>query len=273
MSAVARTLGVSRSNLIAPAGTSRRGRRPLPDEELRSELEAVIEGSPSYGYRRACAMVRRRYRERGQLLPNHKRIYRVMQAHQMLLQRCTGAIDERRHDGKIARDSSDERWCSDGFEISCENGEHVRVAFSLDCCDREVIRWVATTAGINGDHIRDLMLESVEQRGTQGQQPQIEWLSDNGSVYTMQETRQFAKLVGLRSCTTPVRSPQSNGMAEAFIKTLKRDYVAIQGAPDAASVLENLPKWFEHYNEIHPHKALQYQSPREFRRLKLSGTP
>lgn len=97
--------------------------------------------------------------------------------------------------------------------------------------------------------------------------------SDNGSVYSMKETRQFAKLVGLRSCTTPVGSPQSNGMAEAFIKTIKRDYVAVQGAPDAATVLENLPKWFEHYNEIHPHKALRYQSPREFRRLKLSGTP
>jgi len=149
----------------------------------------------------------------------------------------------------------------------------VRVAFSLDCCDREVIRWVATTAGINGDHICDLMLESVEQRATQEQQTQIEWLSDNGSVYTMKETRQFAKLVGLRSCRTPVRSPQSNGMAEAFIKTVKRDYVAVQGAPDAATVLENLPKWFEHYNEIHPHKALKYQSPREFRRLNLSGTP
>src|SRR5262249_9208562 len=25
----------------------------------------------------------------------------------------------------------------DGFEIGCDNGERVRVAFALDCCDRE----------------------------------------------------------------------------------------------------------------------------------------
>ena len=31
------------------------------------------------------------------------------------------------------------RWCSDGLEIGCDNGERVRVAFALDCCDREAM--------------------------------------------------------------------------------------------------------------------------------------
>lgn len=30
------------------------------------------------------------------------------------------------------------------------------------------------------------------------------------------------------------------------------------------SVAEKLSKWFEHYNELHPHRALGYRSPREF---------
>ena len=30
------------------------------------------------------------------------------------------------------------------------------------------------------------------------------------------------------------------------------------------TVLESLPLWFEHYNSLHPHKALGYHSPREF---------
>jgi putative transposase len=34
----------------------------------------------------------------------------------------------------------------------------------LDCCDREAIAWVATTGGISGGDIRDLMVESVERR-------------------------------------------------------------------------------------------------------------
>jgi transposase InsO family protein len=50
------------------------------------------------------------------------------------------------------------RWCSDGFDISCWNGQVVRVAFALDCCDREVISHDATTGGITGEMARDLMI-------------------------------------------------------------------------------------------------------------------
>jgi putative transposase len=63
--------------------------------------------------------------------------------------------------------------------------------------------------------------------------------------------------------TTPVSSPQSNGMAEAFVRTLKRDYVRVNPRPNAQSVIDQLPGWFDHYNEVHPHRSLRYRSPRE----------
>jgi putative transposase len=84
--------------------------------------------------------------------------------HGLLLARYTGNGVERRHDGSVAVDRPDTRWCSDGFEIGCDNGERVRVAFTLHCCDREAIAWVATTGGIDSGDIRDLMIESVERR-------------------------------------------------------------------------------------------------------------
>ena len=64
--------------------------------------------------------------------------------------------------------------------------------------------------------------------------------------------------------TTPVRSPESNGMAEAFVITFKRDYVSVNPKPDAQTVINSLPQWFEHYNDLHPHKALGYRSPHQF---------
>jgi putative transposase len=65
----------------------------------------------------------------------------------------------------------------------------VRIAFALDCCDREAISWVATTGGINSSDIRDLMIESVERRfGLVDKLPKpIEWLSDNGSIFAAHE--------------------------------------------------------------------------------------
>ena len=185
-----------------------------------------------------------------------------------------GNGEERRHDGRVAVDRPDTRWCSDGFEIGCDNGERVRIAFTLDCCDREAISWVATTGGIDSGDIRDLMIESVEHRfGLVNRLPvPIEWLSDNGSPYTARETRKLARDIGLVPRTTPIESPQSNGMAEAFVKTLKRDYARVNPRPDAATVLRQLDGWFEHYNTVHPHKALGYRSPREFRKQLVEKT-
>lgn len=48
--------------------------------------------------------------------------------------------------------------------------------------------------------------------------------TDNGSCYTAIETRKFAKDIGLLTLTTPDQSPQSNRMAEAFVRTFNRDY-------------------------------------------------
>ena len=72
-------------------------------------------------------------------------------------------------------------------------------------------------------------------------------------------------MIGLVPRTTPIESPQSNGMAEAFVKTFKRDYAQVHPRPDAATVMRLLDAWFDHYNSVHPHKALGYRSPREFR--------
>jgi putative transposase len=45
---------------------------------------------------------------------------------------------------------------------------------------------------------------------------------------------------------------------------VKRDYVRVSPRPNPESVMRQLPSWIAHYNEVHPHKALGYRSPREF---------
>ncbi|QNE07252.1 transposase (plasmid) [Croceicoccus marinus] len=53
-------------------------------------------------------------------------------------------------------------------------------------------------------------------------------------------------------------------MAEAFVRTMKRDYVRIAENPDARAVISQLPRWFHHYNTVLPHRALGYLAPREY---------
>lgn len=53
-------------------------------------------------------------------------------------------------------------------------------------------------------------------------------------------------------------------MSEAFVKTLKRDYVRITPLPDAPTVIGLIDGWITNYNTVHPHSALRMRSPAEF---------
>ncbi len=182
-----------------------------------------------------------------------------MRENRLLLRRHTGRpVDTRSHDRRIAVDESNRRWCSDGFEIACDNRERVRVAFALDCCDREAMSWVATTGGITGDMVRDLMVEAVEGRfDDESPKRPIEWLTDNGSPYIARDTRSFAREIGL----------------EPF----KRDYVGRMDRWDWITVMRQLAAAFERYNDVHPHRALKMLSPRMFRQraaqVSVNGCP
>jgi putative transposase len=69
----------------------------------------------------------------------------------------------------------------------------------------------------------------------------------------------------LAPITTPVASPASYGMSEAFVNTLKRDYVSGADRGCAEAILTMLPTWIAGYNAIAPHSALGYRAPQQYR--------
>ncbi|EPO6110461.1 DDE-type integrase/transposase/recombinase, partial [Escherichia coli] len=110
---------------------------------------------------------------------------------------------KRAHTGKVAVKESNQRWCSDGFEFRCDNGEKLRVTFALDCCDREALYWAVTTGGFDSETVQDVMPGAVERRfGNELPASPVEWLTDNGSCYRANETRQFARMLGLEPKNT-----------------------------------------------------------------------
>lgn len=120
----------------------------------------------------------------------------------------------RAHTGRIATKQSNVRWSSDAFEIACWNGEIVQVGFALDCCDREVLAFVAEPRDLCATDVGRLMRHAVRHRFGEERTPaSVQWLSDNGSIYTALDTVIQAERLGLEVVTTPVASPESNGRA------------------------------------------------------------
>ncbi|EFH7088124.1 IS3 family transposase [Escherichia coli] len=278
VSLVSRCLRVSRAQLhviLRRTDDWKDGRRSRhsDDTDVLIRIHHVIGELPTYGYRRVWALLRRQAELDGMPAINAKRIYRIMRQNALLLERKPAVPPSKRaHTGRVAVKESNQRWCSDGFEFRCDNGEKLRVTFALDCCDREALHWAVTTGGFNSETVQDVMLGAVERRfGNELPASPVEWLTDNGSCYRANETRQFARMLGLEPKNTAVRSPESNGIAESFVKTIKRDYISVMPKPDGLTAAKNLAEAFEHYNEWHPHSALGYRSPREYLRQQASN--
>lgn len=102
--------------------------------------------------------------------------------------------------------------------------------------------WGAVNAGISGSDIRNVLLEVVERRfGIWRTLQPIEFLIDNGSHTFARQTRGFARRIGIKPCFTPVRRLQSNGIAEAFVNTLKRHSLSVSPRPDVETALRLIP--------------------------------
>jgi len=268
---ICRALGISRAcayreSLGRPARYLR-----ADDRVVTAQIRTVIRTRASYGARRVRALVNREFATGYNL----KRIQRLMDLNGWKLPRATRRRTGRAHRGLIQRDVSNERWCSDVLEIACWNGELVQLGFVLDCHDREALATVAAPRDLVATDIQQLMQQAVAGRFGAGERPDapIQWLSDNGSIYTALDTLITAERLHLVPITTPAASPESNGMSEAFVNTLRRDYIVGADLSTAALVLEQIPAWIADYNAVAPHSALGYQSPQLYRSTRLMVGP
>ena len=167
----------------------RKHRTPSCDAGLFAELKLQLTQLPSYGYRRACALVNRLRSAQGVARVNVKRTYRVMAHAGLLLPKAPRRPQStREHEGQVSVNRSDLRWCSDDLEIKCDSGEAVTAAFIKDCCDRVVIAWCAWQGkGLPGEPVREMLIEAVERCfGSVDDVPKglyLEFLNDNGGAY------------------------------------------------------------------------------------------
>ena len=102
MTTIARTLGVARSTLTDRlAGRTRPRRRyhKAQDAAVVPLITALVTARPTYGYRRITAILNRRLRSEGLAPVNHKRVYRIMKSHNLLLARKYSERPEHVHDG------------------------------------------------------------------------------------------------------------------------------------------------------------------------------
>lgn len=272
MALACRTVGVARSWLYY----RRRPRPPVAPRrpELVDAIRQIVHARPaSYGYRRVHALLRRQG-----VHCNPKTVHAVLQQQGWLsTDRHRTRRPGRRHDGQVAVEEPNRRWASDITGIRTWDGQKRRLAVILDCADRMVLAW-RLAPRITADDLGELVREALFRRfgAARVQARGLEFLSDNGPEYTADRFRTTLADLGLIACHTPIRSPQSNGLAEAFFGRFKRDYVQQDGGETVADLERQVPGWIEDYNQVAPHSALGMLAPAQFYegwRVKQESVP
>ena len=237
-------------------------RATTPAPGGRKEHPATPGSKPSsYGYRRIHALLKRRgvtynpktvwpvLRRRGWLSTSRRRIIR----------------SGRRHDGRVQVSEPNRRWASDITSIRAWDVQKGRLAIMIDCADRMVLAWRFATR-MTADDLTELLREAIwhcvgEARPhTRG----IEFFSDNGPEHISHRFRPFVRAMGLIPCHTPRRSPESNGLAEAYFWELQTGLCLSGVSRDGGRHRAATSEVDTHYNHQAPHSALVLQSPAEY---------
>jgi len=218
---VCRTLGKSRRWLYyrrRPKHKTGICRRP----EVEEAIGRILAGSPAtYGYRRIHALLIREG-----IRTNPKTVWRILRRRGWLSSTRSRSPRMRRHEGRVSVLEPNRRWASDITGIKAWNGEKGRLAVIIDCADRMVLSWRFGQRMVS-EELQEMIREAVFRRfGTEtGKAQALEFLSDNGPEYACRKLRHVLQSFGMIVCRTPRRSPESNGLAEAFFGSFKRDYV------------------------------------------------
>ncbi len=239
-----------------------RWRWPVRRPEVEPAIGQLLGTIPaSYGYRRIHALLKRQG-----LQCDPKTVWYAMRRRGWLSTNRTRLVRSgRRHEGQVRVSEPNRRWASDITGIRAWDGRKGRLAIMIDCADRMVLAWRFATR-ITAEDLAEMLREAVFRRfgearaSAQG----IEFLSDNGPEYTSHRFRRFVRTMGLIPCHTPRRSPESNGLAEAFFGSFKRDDVYQACLETLEEVEQQVPLWIDHYNRKAPHSALGMQAPAEF---------
>ena len=216
---------------------------------------------PFWGYRRIWAHLK--YIDGLDI--NKKRIYRLMQKHELLVKANTHIKAVRTSGKRKPRPIRPyEWWGIDMTKVIVEGFGWMYMVVVLDWYTKKIVgHYVGEQC--HSKHWLEALDDAVNRELPDGVRNQgLSLMSDNGSQPTSVAFMKSCREMGIRQGFTSYGNPKGNADTEWVFRTMKEELLWLREWYSPFELADNLRSWIEYYNRSYLHSSLGYKSPIKF---------
>jgi transposase InsO family protein len=248
------------------AAPPRRGPRPLTsDEQLLASIRADLRRTPfvGEGHRKVWA----RLRVLDGLRVGRKRVLRLMREHQLLSPHRPLPGEPKLHEGTITTDAPNMMWGTDGARVFTVEDGWGWVFVAVEHFNSECVGYHVCKLGDRFAALEPLSMGLLEHYGSVGADVArgLAVRMDHGTQYLSDHFLNQLRFWGVAPSFAFVAEPQTNGVAERFIRTLKEQVVYGRVFRNLDEVRIAVAAFVRRYNAEWLVEKLGFLSPQEAR--------
>ena len=157
------------------------------------------------------------------------------------------------------QDKPNKVWVSDFTEIKINRAKFY-LCVILDLFSRRVVAY-RLSIRLNSNLALLSFKDAYQNRGEPND---LLFHSDQGAQYTSIEFMNTLKALKIKQSFSNPGNPYDNAVMESFFATLKREEVHRKKYKDYENLKESISKYIVFYNNVRPHKSLNYLTPTKF---------
>jgi transposase InsO family protein len=244
----------------------RRGPPPLvPDDVLLEHIRQDLANSPFCGEGHRKVWARLRFGQGLQV--SRKRVLRLMREHHLLSPFRVRQAEPKRHDRSISTAAPNLMWGTDGAKVFTLEDGWVWVFIAVEHWNAECVGWHVSKRGDRFTALEPIsqgltnLFGSVAADVARG----LHLRMDHGSQYLSDHFVNQVRFWGVTPSFAFVAEPETNGVAERFIRTLKEQAIYGRAFRSVAEVRAAVADFVQRYNEHWRVEKNRFVSPKRAR--------
>ena len=274
VNAVCSTLCVPRSSFYEKKRRKRsKGRKhkkcgPVPavsDEKLLAFIKRDLAASPFMGEGHRKVWARLKF-GRG-IAVSRKRVLRIMRENNLLSPYRRPQMAPNDHDGEIITSEPNVMWGTDGARVFTLKKGWGWIFVNVEHWNSECMGWHVTKKGDRFAALEPVSMGVASEFGSveRGIARGTKLRMDHGTQYPSDHFQNQVKAWGMTPSFAFLEQPQTNGVAERFIRTLKEQAIYGRTFNTMEEVRQAVAEFVELYNESWLIEKNGYLSPRQAR--------